>query len=157
MQLVFSWAPKLARKCAGKHWLPCGTEVYLAMGLRPRTGRAPLLCYVIWAKSDPSFYTEWVLFSQWLPLTRAPQRFLSSGSNLHFGGHQSTVTVIFHALAQSRFFHRFSSTRKNISAFKPFLQYFATGSGTVSCQDYKEYEFVECLSEEIKIIDLCTL
>ena len=33
-------------------------------------------------------------------------------------------------------------------AFKPFLQYFATGSDTASCQDYEEYEFVECLSEE---------
>ena len=33
-------------------------------------------------------------------------------------------------------------------AFKPFLQYFATGSDTASCQDYEEYEFVECLLEE---------
>ena len=55
MQLVFSWAPKLARKCESKHWLPCGADgrsavgvrsrdyqifwdgyIYLAMGLRPR-------------------------------------------------------------------------------------------------------------------------
>ena len=41
-----------------------------------------------------------------------------------------------------------------MSAFKPFLQYFATGSGTASCQDYEEYEFVGCLSEETQIIDL---
>ena len=41
-------------------------------------------------------------------------------------------------------------------AFKPFLQYFATGSDTASCQDYEENEFVECLSEEIQIIDLFT-
>ena len=82
-----------------------------------------------------------------------PQRFFSSGSNLRFGGRQSTVTIIFHALAQSRFFPRFSSTRKNMPAFKPFLQYFTTGSGTASCQDYEEYEFVECLSEETQIID----
>ena len=56
--LVFSWAPKLARKCEGKHWLPCGADgrsvgrctvtwlpnflgwvdyqISLAMGLRPR-------------------------------------------------------------------------------------------------------------------------
>ena len=41
-------------------------------------------------------------------------------------------------------------------AFKPFLQYFATESDTALCQDYQEYEFVECLSEEIQIIDLFT-
>ena len=83
---------------------------------------------------------------------KRPQRFFSSGSNLRFGGRQSTVTMVFHALAQSRLFPRFSSTRKN----KSFLQYFATGSGTASCQDYEEYEFVECLSEETQIIDLFT-
>ena len=53
---------------------------------------------------------------------------------------QSTVTMGFHALAQSRLSPRFSSTRKN----KSFLQYFATGSGTASYQNYEEYEFVEC-------------
>ena len=26
MQLVFYWAPKLARKCESKHWLPCGAD-----------------------------------------------------------------------------------------------------------------------------------
>ena len=36
------------------------------------------------------------------------------------------------------------------------LQYFATGTGTASYQDYEEYEFVECLSEETQIIDLFT-
>ena len=61
----------------------------------------------------------------------------------------------FHALATKRFYPRFSSTRRKMSAFKPFLQYFATGSDT-SCQDYQHYEFVECLSEEIQIIDLFT-
>ena len=40
--------------------------------------------------------------------------------------------------------------------FKPFLQYFATGTDTASCQDYEEYEFVEPLPEEIQIIDLFT-
>ena len=60
--------------------------------------------------------------------------------------------MVFHALAQSRLFPRFSSTRKN----KSFLQYFATGAGTASCQDYEEYEFVECLSEETQIIVLFT-
>ena len=39
-------------------------------------------------------------------------------------------------------------------AFEPFLQYFATGSDTASCQDYEEYEVVEFLLEEIQIIDL---
>ena len=72
--------------------------------------------------------------------------------NLRFGGRQSTVTMGFHALVQSRLSPRFSSTRKN----KSFLQYFATGSGTASFQDYEEYEFVECLSEETQIIDLLT-
>ena len=37
--------------------------------------------------------------------------------------------------------------------FKPFLQYFATGPDTASCQDY-EYEFVESLWEETQITDL---
>ena len=35
-----------------------------------------------------------------------------------------------------------------------FLQYFATGSDTALCQNYEEYEFVECLSEETQMIDL---
>ena len=26
VQLVFYWAPKLARKCESKHWFPCGTD-----------------------------------------------------------------------------------------------------------------------------------
>ena len=50
-----------------------------------------------------------------------PQRFFCPGSNLRSGGRQSTVTMVFHALVHSRFFSRFSSTRKNMSAFKPFL------------------------------------
>ena len=43
-----------------------------------------------------------------------------------------------------------------MSAFKPFLQYFATGSDTASCQDYEKYEFVDCLSEETQIINIFT-
>ena len=46
---------------------------------------------------------------------KRPQRLFSSGSNLRFGGRQSTVTMGFHALAQSRLSPRFSSTRKNKS------------------------------------------
>ena len=42
-------------------------------------------------------------------------------------------------------------------AFKPFLQYFATSSDTSLCQDYEEYEFVQCLLEETQIIDLFIL
>ena len=41
-----------------------------------------------------------------------------------------------------------------MSAFQPFLQYFAAGSGTASCQDYEEKEFVEGFSEETQIIDI---
>ena len=48
----------------------------------------------------------------------------------------------------------FLSTERKILVFKLFLQYFATGSDTTSCQDYKEYEFVECLSQEIQIVNL---
>ena len=43
-----------------------------------------------------------------------------------------------------------------MSAFKPFLQYFATGSDTASCQDYEEYEVVKFLSEETQIIGIFT-
>ena len=43
-----------------------------------------------------------------------------------------------------------------MSAFEPFLQYFAAGSDTASCQDYEEKEFVECFSEETQIIDIFT-
>ena len=32
MQLVFSWAPKLARKCESKHWFPCGADRRSAYG-----------------------------------------------------------------------------------------------------------------------------
>ena len=41
-------------------------------------------------------------------------------------------------------------------AFELFLQYFARGSDTASSQDYEEYQFVNCLSEETQIIDLFT-
>ena len=59
----------------------------------------------------------------------------------------------FYLLAKRRLFPRFLSTQRTKSAFKPPLQYFATGSDSSSCQDYEEYEFVECLSEETQIID----
>ena len=64
-----------------------------------------------------------------------PQRVFSSINRYHG----------FHTLAKRRFFPPFQSTRRNMLAFKPFLQYFATRSDTTSCQDYEEYKFVECL------------
>ena len=51
-----------------------------------------------------------------------------------------------YALANRRFFPRFSSSGRKMSAFKQFLLYVKI--------IYKEYEFVECLSEETRIIDL---
>ena len=39
-----------------------------------------------------------------------------------------------------------------MSAFQPFLQYFAAGSDTASCQDYEEKEFVECFSSEFLLV-----
>ena len=85
-----------------------------------------------------------------------PSKDFFFGSNLRFGGRQSTVTMVFHALALRRFFLHFLSSRKNMLAFQPFLQYFATGSHTASCQDYKENKFVECFWEETQIIDIFT-
>ena len=43
-----------------------------------------------------------------------------------------------------------------MSAFKPFLHYFATVSDSALCQDNEECEFVEVLSEENQIINLFT-
>ena len=43
-----------------------------------------------------------------------------------------------------------------MSAFQPFLQHFAAGSDTASCQDYEEKEFVECFWEETQIIAVFT-
>ena len=61
-----------------------------------------------------------------------------------------------HLLREDSF--HFSSTRNNVLAFQPFLQYFATGShGTASCKDYKDCEFVDCLLEETQIINTRTV
>ena len=59
-----------------------------------------------------------------------------------------TLINRYHAFAERRFFPRFSSTWRNMSAFKPFLQYFATGPDSDSCQDYE--------SERTQIFDLFT-
>ena len=68
-------------------------------------------------------------------------------SDLRFSGHQSTV-------GQEKNFSPFLEHSKKILAFKQFLQYFATGSDTSSCQDYEECD--ECLSEETQIMDFFT-
>ena len=92
---------------------------------------------------------------QRLPLTRA----LLEGFFLQFKPAAWWTSINryhgFHALAKRRFFPCFSSTRKNMSAFEPFWQYFATGSDTASCQDYEEYEFFK-LQLHIKLSQ-CTL
>ena len=36
VQSVFSWAPKLARKCESKHWYACGADGRSAVGVRSR-------------------------------------------------------------------------------------------------------------------------
>ena len=36
VQLVFSWAPKLAKKCESKHCFSCGADGRLAVGVRSR-------------------------------------------------------------------------------------------------------------------------
>ena len=54
VQLVFSWAPKLAKKCESKHWFPCGAD-----------RRSVARCTVTWL---PNFL-EWVdLLSYGAPL-----------------------------------------------------------------------------------------
>ena len=83
-----------------------------------------------------------------------PQRVFSFGSNLRFGGRQSTVTMVFTRWPREDSFPVSRALRGQCRRLRPPLQYFATGSDTSSGQDYEEYEFVECLSEETQIIDL---
>ena len=87
-------------------------------------------------------------FLQRLSLTGSKGFFFCS--NLRFGERQSTVTMVFTRWPREvpRQVPSFSNIRRKMSAFKRFLPYFATGCDTASCQDYEEYEFVECLSEE---------
>ena len=54
-------------------------------------------------------------------------------------------------LPREEFFPLSPAFRTKILAFKQFLQYFATGSDTSSCQDYEECN--ECLSEGTQIMD----
>ena len=77
----------------------------------------------------------------------------TNSSNLG-GGRQSTVTMVFTHWPREDCFPVSRALGGKCRCLKPFLQYFATGSDTASCQDYEEYEFVECMSEETRIIDL---
>ena len=61
-------------------------------------------------------------------------------SDLRFSGRQSTV-------GQEKNFSPFLEHSKKILAFKQFLQYFATGSDTSSCQDYEEWDECCCQRE----------
>ena len=85
-----------------------------------------------------------------------PQRFFFFGSNLRFVGRQSTLTMVFTLWPREDSFPVSRALGGTCWPFKPFLQCFATGCDTGSCQDYEEYEYVECLSEETQIIDLFT-
>ena len=56
----FLWAPKLARKCESKHWLPCGAD-----------GRSGARCTVTWL---PNFLGWIDLLSYGAPPTRGTSR-----------------------------------------------------------------------------------
>ena len=47
--------------------------------------------------------------------------------------------------------------KRKLSLISRYEQLEEHASDTPSCQDYKEYEFVECLKEETQIIDLLAL
>ena len=96
-----------------------------------------------------------LVYLQRLLLTRALKGF-SFGSNLRFVGRQSTLTMVFTRWPRDDSFPVSRALGGTCWPFKPFLQYFATGCDSCSCQDYEEYEYVECLSEKTQIIDLFT-
>ena len=96
-----------------------------------------------------------LIYLQRLPVTRVLKGFFF-GANLRFGGRQSTVTMVFTCWPIEHSFPVSRALGGTCRPFKPFLQYFATGPDSDSCQDYEEYEFVECLSEKSQIIDLFT-
>ena len=90
--------------------------------------------------------TQLLLYLQRLPPTRALKGFFLRFKSAFWWTSINRYHG-FHTLSKRRFFPRFSSTRKKMSMFKPCLEYyFATGSDTASCEDYEEYEFVECVS-----------
>ena len=94
--------------------------------------------------------------SQCLPLTRALKGFfLQFKPGMGFGGRQSTVTMVFTDWPREGCFPVSQALGGKCRCLKPFLQYFAKGSDTASCQDYKEYEVVDYLLEETQI-DLFT-
>ena len=67
-----------------------------------------------------------------------------------FGGCQSTVTMVFTHWSREGCF----PVSQALGGKCRCLKHFAKGSDTASCQDYEEYEFVECMLEETQIIDL---
>ena len=77
---------------------------------------------------------------QWLPLTRAPRGFSSTQT-------YGSVDVNIDRLPREEFFPLSPAFRTKILAFKQFLQYFATGSDTSSCQDYEECDECCCRRE----------
>ena len=84
---------------------------------------------------------------------KRPQRFFSSGSNLRFGGRQSTVTMVFHALPRADSFpvsRALGGTFRYFGTFKPFLQYFSTGSDTALCQITRSTNLLSVYRRKLK-------
>ena len=86
--------------------------------------------------------------------THAPSKGFFFCSNLRFGERQSTFTMVFTRWPTEYFFSVSQALGGKCRRLSRFLQNFATGSDTASCQDYQEYEFVECLSKKTQIFDL---
>ena len=85
VQLVFSWAPKLARKCESKHWFPCGAY-----------GSSVARCTVLWI---PNFL-GWVdlLSYKAPPMHGASRRTWSSAITwwcFHLISHHNTLGILF--------------------------------------------------------------
>ena len=74
-------------------------------------------------------------------MTRALKVFFF-GSNLRFGGRQSTVTMVFTRWPREDSLPVSRALGRTCRRLSRFFQYFATGSDTASCQEYEEYEFV---------------
>ena len=139
-----------------KHCISCLLYTWHTIGFyRSFTFKITECCLLLFpqGKFDLTGSEEVLLYSGYHQ--HAPSKGFFFGSNLQFGGRQSTVTMVFTRWQRE---YSFPISRalggKLMLAFKLFLQYFATGSDTPLCQDYEEYEFVECLLQETQIIDL---
>ena len=75
VQLVFSWAPKLARKCESKHWFPCGAD---GSSGRRVVGQSVSQCKVTWL---PNFL-GWVDYHISLGMELRPRAW--SSAKKHF-------------------------------------------------------------------------